>query len=204
MPGGDGRCSVSGRHGPESMIFLWTKIQACHGITPCAEPAAIGRRLRERDSGGAIRQTALAAGTHRRRRCCCDRQRGADRGRASRADCFRRGRPHERSEAEMLFDGRRQLKRIGEVFRRAMRDGNDKDLRFVIVMARGENHRARPIWCLAALRVLYYLNPFEPRRPAARPFCGNELILLFSTKSTGGKEQVARMSAAISGGWRMR
>ena len=64
-----------------------------------------------------------------------------------------------RVEAEMLFDGRRQFKRIGEVFRRAMCDGNDKDLRFVIVMARRENHRARPIWCLAALRVLYYLNP---------------------------------------------
>ena len=46
----------------------------------------------------------------------------------------------------MLFDSRGQFERCDTEFGRAMRDGNDNDLRFPLLIVRCQNDGARPIF----------------------------------------------------------
>ncbi len=49
-------------------------------------------------------------------------------------------------EAEMFLDGGRQFERGVEAVRRAVRDGNDKDLVFVVMAVRRQNDGARAVF----------------------------------------------------------
>ena len=46
----------------------------------------------------------------------------------------------------MLLDGQGQFKRGGDVVGRPVRDGNDKDLRFTVLIVRRQNNRARTVF----------------------------------------------------------
>ena len=54
----------------------------------------------------------------------------------------------------MLLDDRGQFERCGAIAGRAVGDGNDKDLRFALVITQRQNNRARTVFgaFLAAFR----------------------------------------------------
>src|SRR5580704_8680256 len=55
----------------------------------------------------------------------------------------------------MLLDGRGQFERNSEVFGRAVRDGNDKDLRFVVMSRQCQNNRAGAVF--GAVLAAFYM-----------------------------------------------